>query len=458
MRISVLGHASFVIESGASRVLIDPVLHTEALGGGAFGHFQQRAFDLDAMPTPTILAITHAHSDHLDPPTLLGIDRDIQVVTPRDPETVGELTKLGFHNIAELDEWETHDADGIRITATPTDSGIREVGYVLENDGGRFWHMSDAEADRETGEELVRRLGRCDVVATKFQPTPHMMCSLFRTQGPTFDKAEIIDWLEAACATEPKLAFPYASGLAFVGRYEWLNRYLFPFASDEIAHLLTERLRGVGVGTTLAAGDVVTIEDHEIEVSAQSCPFVRHVPRVNEEPRWEPFEERRTAGIDDPAERVELRERTEALMTGPWLRWLVGHEGSRARAGQSKFVEYGVVWQLVVHLGDGERIGYAMDFTKKKWELTRTEAHPRANAFVHVSGRTLLDILRGDVGSDPLYACGDAVSFEKIIDIRDGRFWAPPVAGLALTDELPDLLTYYLRWQAPQDQLTAGRM
>jgi L-ascorbate metabolism protein UlaG (beta-lactamase superfamily) len=454
MRVSILGHASMYIESGDARVLVDPILHTDPIGGGSSAHYLERDLRLSQMPPPNLLAITHAHHDHLDPPSLAKLDRNVQVVAPRDPDTLRELSDLGFRNIHILDPWESFACRGVRVVATPSDCEVREVGYVFEDSGGRLWDMCDSEADAAIGERVRRDIGRCEVVAAKYQPSAQIMTGIFRSLGPRWDKHRVVDWAEAAVATAPRLVFPYASGVAFVGRYAWLNRYLFPIPSTLMADMFTQRLAGGGVGTTLMPGDVVRLHDGDVSVDEQACPFVRYVPHDGDEPVWEPIQAEHLAGLDTAAEREELTERLLDLLRGPWARWLIGDLDARVAAGQSLLVDLGVVWQLTVHLGQGERLTFSLDLARRPWQLVAGEL-PHANVFGHVSGRSLLDVLRKDAGSDLLYSTADALTYERIFGVRDGRFWAPELQDFALVDRLPDLLTYYLRWQGPHDGVTA---
>jgi L-ascorbate metabolism protein UlaG (beta-lactamase superfamily) len=448
MRISILGHASMYIESGDTRVLVDPILRTAAFGGGTTAHYLERDLRLDRMPAPTVLAITHAHHDHLDPTSLARLDRDTQVVAPRDPDTLGALDRLGFSRIAVLDEWASFSAPGVRIVATPSECDVREVGYVFESENGRIWDMCDSEADAAIGERVRREIGACDVVAARYQPSNEIMTGIFRSLGPRFDRHRVVAWAEAAAATAPKLVFPYASGVAFVGRYDWLNRYLFPFSSVYMADLFTQRLAGTGAGATVNPGDVVELHDGSVEVHPQACDFVRYVPRPGDEPSWEPMEAHRLAGLDSPSERAELTERLLAVLRGPWARWLV------SALNTTLLVDLGVVWQLVVHMGEGVRLSFGLDFGQKRWELVAGEL-PHANVFAHVAGRTLLDVLRKEAGPDALYATGDSLTYERIMGVRDGRFWAPELPDTELADRIPHLLTYYLRWRGPEDGVTS---
>jgi L-ascorbate metabolism protein UlaG (beta-lactamase superfamily) len=447
MEITILGHASALVETAGERILVDPVLRTTPLGSGAFGHCPPRKLRLDRMPTTTLLAITHAHIDHLDPNSLALIDRKTQVVAPNEPHTLSQLRTLGFRHVAALDAWGSFRAGHVRIVATPTDSGVEEVGYLFEGPAARFWHMADTEAGPAVGARIASDHGHCDVVAAKYQPTAQVMARYFRGLGPTFDKREVIDWLEAACATRPKLVFPYASGLAFFGRYQWLNRYVFPYRADQIAELLAERLRPDGTSRAVFPGDVIVVRAAGPLVLEQGSRFVQRAPGGHA-CDWEPIDKNRLRGLAAQKDRRELERRLEGVLFGPWARWLGTH--LRASGAAASLLDIGVVWQLVVHAGGGHRLCYGIDFTKRPLELTQG-ALPHMNFAVHMSGASLLSVLRGTAGSELLYACGGSVMYERILGVRDGHFWAPAQEGMGAFERLPDPLTYYLRWYAPAD-------
>lgn len=80
-----LGHASYYIQSGGKRFLVDPVFNTHA----SPLPFVNRAFDGTGIYTPQdmpeidYLLITHDHWDHLDYPTIMGLkDKVSAVIVP----------------------------------------------------------------------------------------------------------------------------------------------------------------------------------------------------------------------------------------------------------------------------------------------------------------------------------------------------------------------------------------
>lgn len=127
-----------------------------------------------------------------------------------------------------------------------------------------------------------------------------------------------------------------------------------------------------------------------------------------------------------------------------WLAGQLNTPGSPVR----NLVEYGVVWQLEVHVTPAERLRYSLDFRTPRLSLKKG-GDDRASLFTHVAGEKLLATVRGSYHPDLLFTLGDTRYYEKIVGVRDGKCWAPPVQGWKLFEALPDPLVYYLRRYAP---------
>jgi L-ascorbate metabolism protein UlaG (beta-lactamase superfamily) len=143
MRITHLGHAAVLVETGAARILIDP---------GNFSDGWHGLTDLDAV------LITHQHPDHLDPqqvPALLAANRGVRVFAERsilDLVAAGDLPPLG--DAAEALAPETQEAVGdVLVTAVggqhavihPDLPRLGNVGFVLRSEGQpTLFHPGDA--------------------------------------------------------------------------------------------------------------------------------------------------------------------------------------------------------------------------------------------------------------------------------------------------------------------------
>lgn len=131
-----LGHATAVVELGASRVLFDPLLPWRARAAGK----------VDAV------LVTHSHVDHLNRWSLKAIDRDAQLVVPRGCKEI--VSDLGFARVTEVTAGDQVEIGSLEVQAVATrhDNGrwrkgdVPEcVGYVVGRDGHRVHHAGDVD-------------------------------------------------------------------------------------------------------------------------------------------------------------------------------------------------------------------------------------------------------------------------------------------------------------------------
>ncbi|MBA0127535.1 MBL fold metallo-hydrolase [Haloechinothrix sp. YIM 98757] len=135
MRIVHYGHACVLVDTGITRLLIDP---------GAFSSGYEQEQDLDAV------MITHQHHDHIDSealPPLLEANPDARLIT--DPGTRDTVDKLGLtaHTTYPGERLEIGDTSvqvtgGEHAIIHPDIPGIANVGYLIG--GGAFYHPGDA--------------------------------------------------------------------------------------------------------------------------------------------------------------------------------------------------------------------------------------------------------------------------------------------------------------------------
>ena len=442
MKINFMGHAGLLVEAGQSRVLVDPILHDDLLAGGFIGFSAWRKLDRAAMPAPTSLVITHRHFDHFDPISLKLLDRTLPVFVPRDGGLITRLNDLGFTKLHVLDPWRKVEHDGLTLLATPSDAELSEMGIFMGTSQGSLWNMVDTEANAAVARQLRQSVGGVDVVMVKYQPAESSY-SPFRNLGATFPKANVVEPLEAACLVQPKLAIPGASGLRYFGRHEWMNRFAFPLSPQEVATLLGQRLGASGRGCTVLPGDVVTVASGDVSHSVGRAGFIEHDPARSVQPIWEPFDQSTLAVLDGESEEQELTSEFGRFLREDFGPWMLSRT-LRAGSPYHKYKQHQVIWQVAIHLSAEKRLYYSLDFADTRLAL-RPERHPMANFFVHLSGRALLDFFRG-IGTRDCFYLGDARFYEKVLGVREGRFWAPEREGWALFEELKEPLTEYLRY------------
>lgn len=150
-----LGHASFLLQLGGRNILTDPALTERASPLSFTGptRLQPPGIAIAELPPIDVVVISHDHYDHLDLPTLEQLsERDDPLLVA--PLGLGAwLRDRGFGRVVELDWWQQHDSDALRIHAVPVQHfsgrGVFDrnerlwAGYMLEADNLRIFFAGD---------------------------------------------------------------------------------------------------------------------------------------------------------------------------------------------------------------------------------------------------------------------------------------------------------------------------
>ena len=156
LRLTMIGHATLLIQTGGLNILTDPVWSERAspwsfIGpkrvnapGIAFGH----------LPPIDVVLVTHNHYDHLDVATLamLRAAHDPLVLTPLGNDTIIEEAVPGMR--VEARDWGQHLAHGgVTFHIEPchhwSARGLLDrrmalwAAFVIEGPAGRLYHVGD---------------------------------------------------------------------------------------------------------------------------------------------------------------------------------------------------------------------------------------------------------------------------------------------------------------------------
>ena len=440
MAITILGHASVLVEAGGERVLVDP-LFADAFAQGVIGFHPARRFRLDRLEAPTAIVVTHLHLDHWHPPSLERFDRSTPVIAPADAYLQRRLAEIGFTDVTTAVPWEPIQVGALTLTPTPSRGEIDEFGLVFAHGEARYWHVSDSVAEVEDGARVRAELGPVAVAAARYQPiTP--LVGYQRGIGLAHDERDgVVAWLEAACAAEPAFVFPYFCDINYLGEHAWANRWARPFSPGEIASLLRGRLPDATVAV-VEPGDIVQVGvDGRVSRHRGASPFVARAPSRTE--TFEPVDVDTLFGLDDPVERADLRDRLDRWLAGELMPWL-GERFADPAMPVHALVTMGVRWQSVVHAGAGERIVHHIDFGAPEIRL-RSGPIDDPNYVVHASGRALRTVLRGEGGTELFWLAGACRFYEKVLFVHDGRIAAPRLRGWDLFEAMPEPMSWCLR-------------
>jgi L-ascorbate metabolism protein UlaG (beta-lactamase superfamily) len=163
-RITFVGHATLLIETGGARFITDPVLRSRVI------HLQRhgRAVAEDVQRDLDGILISHLHRDHWDTPSLRLLERWTPIVVPRGAGALA--ASAGFTDVREVAVGDAVELSGVMVRAVPAEhddrrdpvSGVRAdpIGYVVEGPT-RVYFAGDT--DTFAGMRHLAGDGRLDV-------------------------------------------------------------------------------------------------------------------------------------------------------------------------------------------------------------------------------------------------------------------------------------------------------
>lgn len=117
MRLTLVGHATVLIELDGVRLLTDPFLRDRT----AFLRTHDRRIDPDWSERLDAVLLSHFHRDHYDRPSLRGLDAALRVIGPSGARA--RLRRLGRSNVEELEPGDSTTVGPLTVRATPASHG-----------------------------------------------------------------------------------------------------------------------------------------------------------------------------------------------------------------------------------------------------------------------------------------------------------------------------------------------
>lgn len=287
--VTYLGHQGWLVEAGATRVLVDPLLTDGVgnMGADALEVYPPRRIDLASFPAVDAVVVTHEHPDHLAIPTLLRLGRGVRALLParasvaaralladlgmpttllRSGEAVivGDLEIHPFHS-TELtrDEWDVaplvlRDRAGHGSLATSIDAPESpEFARFAAERAGRpgIWATSHNQIDLFPVTDGARQQREDEVTARLAQDIARRVTSTFRG------------------GALPEVVAVLSSGFSFTGDLAWMNAHVFPAAAERLGPVVAARLPGTAVRAP-APGHRLRLEKGRLADEAGEQPFL----------------------------------------------------------------------------------------------------------------------------------------------------------------------------------------
>jgi len=132
LRATWLGHSTVYLDLDGTRILTDPVWGERAspLSWAGPRRFFAPLIEVEDLPVPDVVAISHDHYDHLDRPTLRRIKHwDTRFVVPLGVGARLVAWGVPAARITELDWWQSTRVGSLEITCTPARHASGRLGW-----------------------------------------------------------------------------------------------------------------------------------------------------------------------------------------------------------------------------------------------------------------------------------------------------------------------------------------
>lgn len=446
MRVTLLGHASVLVEAGPMRILMDPVLR-DPFEAGMVTSCPKREIDVAGLLPLDVVVVSHRHADHFDLPSLDLLPRASQVVCADDPLLVYALRALGFSHVTPMTPGGPLRGEHAELWPTRSESrAVRECGLVVRDPSGVFWNQVDTELSGETIEGLLRSCGRVDLLFAMYASQDFAFFDSLHSRFPAETHHRNLD---VVLAIGPRLAVPASAGFRFTDEHAWLNRFLFPISRERFVEDLARLDSTLGTAV-LDPGDAVVLEEgSDARVERASCPFARTVDADTEAIRFDP-----TAPIPpltDPnplgLETGAMRRRIGRFLEDEFLRYCAAAARDPA-SSPARHREAGAVYAVEVVLPD-DCATWTVDFGCEPPSLSRRR-DPRTNVMHRIAASALVGWIERRLGWFTVRAYSRRSSTLYRVARVDGRTTLTPLA-------LPDLLMEYLVYAAPDSAGAARR-
>lgn len=175
LRVTWLGHSTFLVEIDGTRILVDPVWGKRASPSRFVGtaRFYAPPLALEDLPPLDAVAISHDHYDHLDLPTVRALaDLVPKWLVPLGIGAHLEGWGIPKERIEELDWWDETIVGKVRMVSTParhfSGRSVNDrdatlwTGWAIIGDTRRIWYSGDTALTPQFN-DVGRRLGPFDL-------------------------------------------------------------------------------------------------------------------------------------------------------------------------------------------------------------------------------------------------------------------------------------------------------
>lgn len=214
-KLTFLSHASCLVTSGKTRLLMDPWLIGSCYWRSWWNYPPVKDELLEDLNVDMVY-ITHVHWDHWHGPTLKKfISKETLIITHDEPNSrsIKDLHKLGYENTICLKHGESFELGEIKITPYQFGLFLNDSCLVVEAPGLNLLNANDCKIAGIALRDIVKKHGPFDFALRSHSSANDRVCYSIDGKSEVFDDS--LHYSRAFTlfmdAVKPKYAVPFAS-------------------------------------------------------------------------------------------------------------------------------------------------------------------------------------------------------------------------------------------------------
>ena len=214
-KLKFLSHASAIVESKESSMIIDPWLIGSCYWRSWWNYPPVDRNTVENLKVDAIY-ITHVHWDHWHGPSLKKLfSKDTLIITHDEPNkrSVSDLKDIGFKNIKLLKHGETFELGDITITPYQFGLFLNDSALVVETPEMKLLNANDCKIAGAALRSIIKRHGPFDFALRSHSSANDRVCYKLESGDYSFDDKNHYSRSFALFmdAVKPKYAVPFAS-------------------------------------------------------------------------------------------------------------------------------------------------------------------------------------------------------------------------------------------------------
>ncbi|MGV7220737.1 MAG: MBL fold metallo-hydrolase [Nitrospinales bacterium] len=426
LKVTLVGHASLLIQSNETTILTDPVWF-DFLWEEINVLCPSIELQKDKVPPIDVLILSHRHQDHFDVRTLAFIvgeksplKPDATILAPDDGILLDVLKELEFQNVQIMADFKAVQVGDITITPTASlnqsstsKDYYPEHGLLFSDNDVLVWNQVDSIVSPDIIQYMRDNYPRPDLVHSRFLPLIEGNFSYNKPCNLPFE--EYCSFLNIMKTLAPKFVVPGSAAFRYRDEMNFLNQYSFPTTQEQFLRDLSA-FWPEAKSSKFLNGDVAHVTSEGVRVEKQGSDFVRILEDDEHLVAFKPI-------MEVPRMQTRTSGSEEYKLEMDAVRGFIENDLIN-RIEKSEMLEAWQYWQVVYQLEIFGQTGsevWHIDFGQKDLKIQKGEPG-KTNLYEGIASSELHALIENRRPWDYVTLCGNYRTFNNIYRVTEGSF------------------------------------